>query len=516
MKRIANILNPKILLISFVVAMTLAILLVLTKGNIENGKFRFQGGRDTSLEGPMELSNSSSRYVLTQAIVEKHSLLLSLDQAKVASPDVVSYKGNLFSVFTPGVSFLGVPFYIVGKYIGTPQLSAFLLNIFLAVLNLILIMRLSRKLGANIYASLLSGFVFVFATNALGYALSFTQHQASTAFILLALQNALGKRNILNNILFGIILGAGAFMDIPNVIFMLPMVIFILARHINIIRSKRGLKINARWIFLWIIIGFVPLVAFFGWYNFQLAASPFKLAQNIGRNENISAVTAQNKETPNVVVDTRGKPLLRLPFQTRSMLNGFYILVLSDERSWLFYSPVLLIGFGGLIFAYRKKQTSNAATLVIAVSSLIFVLYSMFGDPWGGWSFGARYLIPAAALLAASTGVFLTRLRKNYLVMVLFLVLFSYSVYVNTLGALTTNAIPPKVEAVNFNPPLEYTYSYNLTFVSKNESSALIYNSFLKDKVSLKSFLYLLSGGIITLGILQYLFLFRGKENYDN
>lgn len=60
---------------------------------------------DTKIGSPFELSNSISRYVLTEAIVNNQSFFLSLDQARAAAPDVVDYKGKFISIFTPGVSF---------------------------------------------------------------------------------------------------------------------------------------------------------------------------------------------------------------------------------------------------------------------------------------------------------------------------------------------------------------------------------------------------------------------------
>src|SRR5579872_1067478 len=66
----------------------------------------FQNTYDTKVGGPFEASNSTSRYALTEAIVKNKSFFLTPVLAKFASPDVIIFKGNYVSIFTPGVSFL--------------------------------------------------------------------------------------------------------------------------------------------------------------------------------------------------------------------------------------------------------------------------------------------------------------------------------------------------------------------------------------------------------------------------
>src|SRR3989344_565006 len=176
--------------ITFVPVMVLLIMLVFKSGGAQSGR----------LGGPFESSGSTSRYALTAAIVEDHTLYFSPDRAKFASPDVAKLHGHYFSLFPPGVSFVGVPFYWLGKQLGIPQLATYTSTLILAVFNAWLVVKLARKLGAGVFSSLVSGLLFLFATNALTYALTFTQHHLSTTLILLAMLSALGKRSWLNNL----------------------------------------------------------------------------------------------------------------------------------------------------------------------------------------------------------------------------------------------------------------------------------------------------------------------------
>ena len=166
--------------------------------------------------GPFESSGSTSRYVLTEAIVEDRTITLNEERARLASPDVVEYQGKYLTLFTPGVSFLGVPFYWIGKMFQMPQLFTFISSSVFAFINVILIIYLARKLDIGFSASLLSGFLFLFATNSLSYSFTFSQHQASTLIILLGTINALGKRGLANNVTFGLLYGIGLLVDIPN------------------------------------------------------------------------------------------------------------------------------------------------------------------------------------------------------------------------------------------------------------------------------------------------------------
>jgi hypothetical protein len=311
--------------------------------------------------------------------------------------------------------------------------------------------------------------------------------------------------------------GSGALMDIPNLILMFPVGLYILSLHFSFENIKKQTKLLYKPVSLWLIIGFIPLVALFAFYNYQTTNSFTKIAQNLGRSETASStIKMQNKEITPPPTNETGKALINIPFQTRNMLNGLYILLLSNQRSWLFYSPILLLGVVGLYFAYKNKKTQTLSILAISVIGTNIVLYSMFGDPWGGWAYGPRYLIPSAALISAFIGITVTKLGKNKVFMLIFSALLLFSVFVSTLSAVTSNAIPPKVEAINFNPPLPYTYKYDFRYLDKNQASTLLYNIFLRDKLSLWNFQYLVTGIIYLSGMGLFILILRQRKTHAN
>jgi len=493
------------ILIGFI---TIFLLVLAVKGDRGNPIY-FQSELDGRLGGPFESTGSNSRYALTWAIVEQRTIFFDIGLARFAAPDLVKYHGKYFSAFLPGVSFLGVPFYWLGKLIGLPQLITYSLTMVLALINAALVAKIARKFGVDTLTSWLSGLIFLFATNALAYALTFTQHQASLTLILLAVINAMGGRTLWKNVGLGLILGMGLLIDIPNVIILSPLVMYVLMKHLDIMHVGERVKLSLQFIGFGIVIGILPLVLLLGWYNYQTTGSPTLIAQLIGRSNYPPPANPLPKkpvDKPESIYEQK------LVLNSRNLWQGFYILLVSNERGIFYYSPILVLGCLGWYLAFKNGR-ARGLTLTILGMILITVLnYAMFLDPWGGWAFGPRYLIPVSALLSIFIGFSVNRYKTNPLFVCLFLVLLTYSLWVNILGALTTNEIPPQVEAVNLITPIPYTYEYNLQLLQKNFSSSLIFNLFLINKLPAKIFFYIYVGVALALTSGLYLLVIFDKR----
>jgi len=449
----------------------------------------FTNTHSTKVTGPFEASNSTSRYALTESIVDTRKFDFSEDLAKFSSPDVVSYGSKFFTVFTPGVSLFGVPFYAIGKQFGLQQPFTYLSTTIITLLNLLLLYKIARKLKVSTYAALLSAFVFTFATNAYVYMQSFTQHPLTVFTLLLLFLNLLHKRTPLNNFIFGLVAAFSLLVDIPNAFLVFPMAIVWIGNSVDLIQIPKKLRISINTRTLFAVFGLIIPLLVFGFYNKDLTGSPLKIAQFIGRNENITntELNRPQEEAPSSSYE------IDLPFDTRHSLNGFYILIASNERGIFYYSPVLLFGLLGLFIAFKNERLQKYALIAISIIGVNLLSYSMFGDPWGGWSFGPRYLIPATALLCLFIGVALDRYKKNIFILLAFLSLSLYSVCVSTLGTITTSSIPPKQEAENLITPIPYTYIYNWNLLKANISGSYVFNSALYKNVSTLQFYYMLS-----------------------
>lgn len=473
------------------------------KGEVGN-PFYFQVEKDERVGGPFESTFSNSRYALVEAIVENKTFFFTDEQAKFSAPDISYYNGNYFSIFTPGVSFLAMPLYFVGRALDLPQLFTFLLNPIIGLVNVYLIMRLSLRLGAKKYESMFAGVVFLFATNALVYATTLSQHHASVMVILLGLLNALDKERVWkNNIWFGIVFGLGVMVDIPNAFILLPALFLIASRHLELKKLAQKYTFSIKTSFLGLLTGLIPLVAIFMIYNYKLTGSPVELGQTIGRTD-YPYVEPSNKSEQIIFSSELARKFTI--FDTRRQLLGFYELLLSDERGVIFYYPVVLLGLLGFATLYKKNKDKIVVSLYLGTMAMTLILYSMHADPWGGWAFGSRYFLPISAILTVGLAVQIQHYKKNILFICCLFVLLIYSVIVNTAGLLTTTAVPPKVEAVNLPDPIPYTYEYNFQLLDKGKNGSLLHNVHLDRYLTAYQTYYLVLGLFLATLTSSYIF----------
>lgn len=492
--------------ISILIVASLALILMVARGHVSSPiANQNREVNERRIGGPFETSGSTSRYVLTEAIVEDGTFFLSEERARSAAPDVSGHKGRYFSIFTPGVSIIGIPFYMIGKQLNQPQLATYLSTTLLSLLNVVLIYKIAQKLGGSKLTSLIGGFMFVFGTFALAYSSTFTQHHASTLIILVATLSALANRTLLNNIWFGFLFGAGLFMDMPNGLIMLPLVVYVLFKQLEIKKQKNDYNLSFKLNFVGLLLGLLPMLFILGLYNYQLTGSYTSLPQFVGRIGDFDNQRILKLESDQDVG-------IRLPFNTRNQLNGLITFFLSDERSIPVYAPVLLIGAIGFYTAYKLKTKREQTIVVSGVVLMNLLTYMLFVDPTGSWAFGPRYLIPGAAVLSIGIGIAIEKYKKNLLFIAVFLVLSAYSIGVSVMGAMTTTQVPPKVEAVNLPSPVPYTYEYNWQLMKEEGlNSSLFYNLYLSDKYS--SYDFALMYAAMAFGIVTVLYMISLQES---
>lgn len=114
--------------------------------------------------------------------------------------------------------------------------------------------------------------------------------------------------------------------------------------------------------------------------------------------------------------------------------------------------------------------------MLLATVGITVLLYSMWGDPWGGWAYGPRYLIPAMAIFSIGVAYWVSVPGKELLKRIVTFILVIPSSALALLGAITTNAIPPEVEGHQLNLP--YTFIRNIEFLQNNRGGSFIYNTY--------------------------------------
>jgi hypothetical protein len=263
--------------------------------------------------------------------------------------------------------------------------------------------------------------------------------------------------------------------------------------------EQNAVKLQLKLAVVALVIGFVPFVAIFGYYNKQITGSYITLTQFLGRSDYPPKMDSMEiNKAPDPYQPT-------LPFYPRLQVNGLYILLVSDERGWLYYSPIILIGVAGLFLAVKQKRVQSEVLTILAMITITVILYASFGDPWGGWSFGPRYLLPATALLTTGIGVAIERWKQSLLFGLAFLALAGYSIYVSTFGAFTTTQVPPKQEADRLATFIPYTYTYNQQLVDQGKTGSLVYNLWLHEYLPLATVVKIYQGIGVLIVLIAYL-----------
>lgn len=450
-------------------------------------------------DGPLELSPERGRIALLYSYLEDRSLFFSQDIARLALPDLaINAAGEYVSLFSPGPSFLAIPGYLLGKHFGMALVGAFATSAFFALLNCLLIYLIAVRLGALKSAALLGALTFSFATPALTYASTLYQHHMSVFFLLLSvwvLVRFKASPLILAVVWFSC--ATSVVIDNPNLFLMLPVGMFAVGKLWMMLVEKYQQRKLWRNVFgnIVALVAFMPALLFLGWYNQHANGSPWQLPGTLHAVDAIGGngeALTDDTYNPSLEKNTSDKPQKTAVgfFKTRNLYNGFYIHFISPDRGILYFTPVILLGILGLWVLYRRNAW--ATSLLIAVIGMNVLLYSMWGDPWGGWAFGSRYLIPTYALLAIGVGLALSHWQWKKLLLVIFLPLFMYSAWVNSLGAITTSLNPPKVQVLSLEQDTgheeKYTFIRNWEFLHGKydsvESKAFIYQVWAKKHMS--------------------------------
>lgn len=476
-------------------------------------------------DGPFELSPERGRYALTYSIVENRSVFFPVDLARFATPDVGYINGNYVSLFAPAVSFIAIPGYLIGKAFGAAQFGTFATIAFFAIANAYLIRKTAIKLGASEITATIASLVFLFATPAFSYAVNLYQHHISTFLILSAFYLLISSSSFWTLAAIWFLCAAAIPVDYPNLFLMAPIAIAALARFILIEKQKKLIKVKLKHIYLFSFLSALIPLLFFFWFNARSYGGPLKTLGNSG------VTTAEE-------IDQSGKPVdyprsekyeeeKSTPpenqsgglsyFQSRNILNGMYIHLFAKDRGIIYFAPILIFGIIGFFLALKKNiRFLPTLTAIVAIN---LILYSMWGDPWGGWAFGSRYLIPSYSILSIFIALFLTDIPKKVAYLAIFLLVAIYSIGVNTLGAVTTSAIPPKVEVADLERvsglKQKYTYIRNWDFLKDGNSKSFMYQVFLKNHMTTVSFYLILVFSISTIFSVLLFYLSREKEGQN-
>lgn len=476
-------------------------------------------------EGPFELSPERGRFALTLSLVENKSFHFSVPIARFAIPDLGYSNGNYVSLFAPGVSLVIASGYLLGKIWGLAQIGAFAIISFFAILNGLLIRTIAIKLKASPLAATLGAFIFLFATPAFTYSVTLYQHHISTFLILLGVYATLRWNNLWSLVLIWFLSAAAIPIDYPNLFLMIPVVIYSLGKMFYVKRSGNFTTISVKVLGFFTFISAIIPLSFFLWFNQASYNNPLQLS---GTVRSVKAINEEGKPlTPEELAkipgggfqleDFTGKKSASGFFKTRSLLNGFYTHFVSPDRGIIWFTPIILFGIIGAIYLYRQNQ--KALTLLLGIIGANVLLYSMWGDPWGGWAFGSRYLVPTYAIMAILISFTLTCIKRNLIFLSFFALVMSYSLFVNTIGAITTSANPPQVEVLNLEKlsghEEKYTYQRNIDYLLNNRSKSFVWQTWGKNFLSATQYFEILYAILIIVSWLMVVNLWSKKTRSE-
>lgn len=509
---------------SFFALICVAAFALAVRGNHGNPTSTELNSIEWKEEGPFELSPERGRYALAYSLVEDKSFQFSLPVARFTTPDLGYTDGKYVSLFAPGVSYVLIPGYILGKMFGAAQVGAYAMIALFAVLNGLLIYLIARALGAKAIPAAIGAMAFLFGSPAFAYGVTLYQHHVSTFLILASLAMLLKTRSLWATAVVWFFCAWSIPVDYPNLVLMAPIGLYALGRLVTFFRQEGGviMRFHSAGVVTSLTV-LIPLL-FFTWFNTMSYGNPWQLSGTVQAVKEIDELglptrSALDEETALMATseEVREKTAVGF-FKARNMLNGLYVQFVSPDRGIIFYTPIMLFSILGAIALHKRNP--SALTLMLSVIGAAVVLYSLWGDPWGGYAFGSRYLIPAYSLLSILVALALqTYGRKISFVLLLYLT-FIYSASVNSLGAITTSALPPSVEIASLEAlsgkDEEYTYMRNWKYLTEGKSKSYVYNQLAHPYLTPFTY-YLGLVGILTgfYGILLTFWYLRSRRAYE-
>lgn len=381
-----------------------------------------------------ETSQERTRYALAKNMAAGD---LTLDKFSSAALPDVSYKdGHYYSVFPPGVSFLILPAMLLGEKFGQPVIFSFAVPGLFLILTAVFTYLLALRLRLSSRVSLLVALMFSLSTIALGYSVTLYAHIFSAFFLVAGLYFALDPENRqMSSFFVWSFYGLSVLVDYPNILVYLPIALLTLYRSFNIktidfAGTKKKFLLWRPSPLLYSLVFFL-LILLLGLYNRVTLGGMFEMAHNYRVTDIVQGAADYHF----------GLDHLLTP---KNAINGLYTLLFSKDRGIIYFCPILILAIAGLFQFVGESRRQILIFCVICYLQLM--VYASFYDPWGGWSFGPRYLIAIMPLLAVMAGGLYERFRRSNIFVLFYMSVALLSSAIAFAGASTTNLIAPSAE----------------------------------------------------------------------
>ena len=431
-----------------------------------------------TLQGP----NPTSHFLLTKSIAERSSFWFPLEYKEQywLSPDYAQIEDKLYSEKAPGLSFLAVPFFIFGKILGnvliesnsifkafiSPYLDFYpdndVLSVvgiqvglsFLAAFGILRLYDVSRIMGISERKSILASVTTAFATPYWVYARTMFGHVPAGVFLICGLYHILKfreKKRIFHLILAGFFSGYGFVIEFPS-LFAIPWLAVLVVFPLNQANFSWKNRFTAL-----LVYGIVTAISALPLFYYNLVS--------------FGDITA------NALAFSHWADYLHL---LEPVQKGIIVLLLSNDRGLLYFSPLVLFGFAGLLLAYRRYPLEIMTVFSMILCFIIF--YSKKLESHGGAAFGPRYIVPILLLVGLGFGWMLEAMKSSSLTQGCMIVTGIWSFFSTFLGSIYTVLVfgegDPIFEIAVEKLILEELNTPLLTFLLTYLSEYLQWNSF--------------------------------------
>jgi hypothetical protein len=332
----------------------------------------------SSHSNAVDTDASKARYLVTESIVERSDL---------AIPDSLGIKGvdgRDYSWYGLGQSILAIPFYIIGKYVGTPENAVSIMNPLFGAATVVLVFLFSIALGYSNRNSLYAAILYGLCTFAWPLAKQPFDHTMETFFVLLSvylLYVHVSDRKPSYLLLSAFSIGCAFIIRQISILVLSPLLILILTYSLKKSHFKTAAKIVTRDIALF-FLAFLPFVVLDCWYNYYRFASIFKTGFT-------------------VMASRYGIHL----FEGTPFHIGFAGLLISPGKGFFYYSPIAILFFFSIKSFSRKHPRLAVSFIFIILSYLLLLSNYVFWH--GDWAWGPRFLLVITPFLIIPIAEFL-------------------------------------------------------------------------------------------------------------
>lgn len=467
---------------------------------------------------PFESSHERASYAELVQMREKNTPALSDGLRDFAAPDVGFDNEKYYSYFPPGISLIIRPLFELGYPFHLSLVAAYSTMAIISIGTMIMLYLICKNVfELPSYIGILAALTFAFATTSWSYAVTIFQHAPSAFFAAVmfygvARYRARVKTSAIWASIVWFTYGISILFDYPNGLILAPFIVYYLSSAFQIIRAeneehKISLRVNMAHfaVVIWFVIGVAIQLTF----NALYMDHAFELRQNFARYDPGLARLMLEQDIKNKVMTVTSENVsasveqrTHMPFLEEVFFSGIVTLLVAPDKGLFYFSPILIFALWGIYYAFKYEYKLEHAILVAFMVTNLFI-YASFGDPHGGWAFGPRYLIPAMVALGFYTAYGYSKL-KHPLFKALFFFIFLFSMCISAAGVLTTNNVPPHIEADFLKKPF-YNYLLNFHMIDTQGTSNFVYTTFLKNSMRLSDYYVLI---VISLGLITYMLLF--------